>query len=156
MARSRLAASVAMLIAALIAAAPASASVPLTGTGTGAILSVTTTSVRTADGNIIQERDLAGIVAGTLQGTFTEHVRGVIHPSGLVTFEGTITLDGAVAGCGAGKLTLGISGQGITGAPVTEAHIRVIDGGSNTIPAHGEGTLSQTGPALSYQLQYQC
>ena len=156
MARSRVVASMVVLMAALLLAAPVSASAPMSGAGTGAITGVSITSVRTADGNVIQERDLTGAVAGTLQGTFTEHVRGVIHPSGLVTFEGTITFHGAVARCGTGTLALGISGQGITGAPVTEAHIRVIDGGSNTIAAHGDGALSETGPALSYQLQYQC
>jgi hypothetical protein len=50
---------------------------------------------------------------------------------------------------------MGISGQG-TGAQGTEAQIRVIDAGSNTIAAHGVGTLSQTGPLLTYQMQYQC
>ena len=156
MARFRIAASIAMLTAALILAVPASASVLLHGTGSGIIGLVTITAIRSADGNVIQERDLAGTVTGALQGTFVEHVRGVIHPTGLVTFEGTITFTGTVAGCGSGALTLGISGHGATGAPVTEAQIRVIDAASNTVAAHGVGTLSQTGPALTYQMQYQC
>ena len=156
MARSRLAASIAMLIAALMVATPASASVLLSGTGTGLIEAVAITTVRSADRNVIQERDLAGTVTGALQGTFVEHVRGVIHGTGLVTFEGTITFTGTVAGCGTGALTMGISGQGITGAPVTQAQIRVIDSGSNTIGAHGVGTLMQSGPSLTYEMQYQC
>ena len=145
-----------MLMCALIVAAPASASEALTGTGAGTIEHVSITIVRTADGNVIQERNLNGTVTGSLQGTFVEHVRGVIHPTGLVTFEGQITFTGSVAGCGSGTLTLGISGQGVTGTPVTQARIRVIDAGSNTIPAHGEGTLDQVGPTLTYQMRYQC
>jgi hypothetical protein len=159
MARSRLVASIAMLMAAFILAAPAAASAPMTGTGTGTLAPISITTVRIADDNVIQERELAGTVTGALQGTFLEHVRGVIHPGGLVTFEGTITFTGTVAGCGTGVLTLGLSGQGVTGAPVgpvTESHIRVIDAGSNTIAAQGEGTLSQTGPSLIYQMQYHC
>jgi hypothetical protein len=80
----------------------------------------------------------------------------VIHPSGLVTFQGTIAFTGTVASCGSGSLTLGVSGQGVTGAPVTESQVRVIGTASNTIAAHGVGTVSQTGPSLSYEIQYQC
>jgi hypothetical protein len=149
-------ASIAMLMVAVIAATPTSASALLTGTGTGTIGRQSITTILSVDGIAIQERDLAGTVTGTLQGTFTEHVRGVIHPTGLVTFQGTITFTGTVAGCGSGALTMGISGQGVTGAPVTESNIRVIDAASNTIAAHGVGTLSQTGPSLRYQVQYEC
>jgi hypothetical protein len=141
----------------LVLVAPASASAPLTGTGSGTIGIRSITSVRMADGNVIQERDLAGTVTGALQGTFLEQVRGVIHPTGDVTFEGTLTFTGTVVGCGPGTLTLGLSGQGdVTGLPVTESHVRVIDSASNTIAAHGQGTLSQIGPSLTYQMQYQC
>jgi hypothetical protein len=157
MAHSKLAAVMAMLIAMfLIFTVPASASALLTGTGTGAIGLVSITTVRSADGNVIQERHLAGTVAGTLQGTFVEDVRGVIHPSGLVTFEGTLNFTGTVADCGSGSLTLGVSGQGVTGAPVTESKVRVIDSASNTIAAHGVGTVSQSGPSLTYEIQYKC
>jgi hypothetical protein len=156
MAGSRLVATIAMLTATFLLAAPASASALLTGTGTGTVQHLSIKTVRAADGNVIQERDLAGTVTGTLQGTFIEQVRGVIHPTGLVTFEGTITFIGTVAGCGSGTLTLGVSGQGATGAPVTDSQIRVIDAASNTIAAHGVGSVSQTGPLLNYQLQYHC
>jgi hypothetical protein len=145
-----------MLIATLIVAPPASASALLTGTGSGIIVPQSMTTIRTADGNVIQERDLAGTVIGALNGTFVEQVRGVIHPTGLVTFDGTITFTGTLAGCGSGALSLGISGQAVTGTAVTEAHVRVIDAASNTIAAHGAGTLNQTGLSLTYQIQYQC
>lgn len=148
--------TIASIIAALIFALPASASSLMTGTGSGTVTSVSITPVLTADGNVIQERDLTGTVTGDLNGTFVEQVRGVIHPTGLVTFDGTMTFTGTVTGCGAGTFTLGVSGQGVTGAPVTESSVRVIDAASNTLAVHGVGTVSQAGPSLTYQVQYQC
>jgi hypothetical protein len=153
---SRLVAAIGALIAALTLSVPVSASAPQTGTGTGTIGLRSITNVRSADGNLIQERDLAGTVSGTLDGTFVEHVRGVIHSTGLVTFQGTITFTGTLAGCGSGTLTLGVSGQGVAGAPVTDSSVRVIETASNTISARGVGTVSQTGPSLTYDIQYQC
>jgi hypothetical protein len=95
-------------------------------------------------------------VTGTLQGTFDEQVRGVIHPTGLVTFEGTMTFTGTVQGCGTGTIKLGVSGQGVSGAPVSESRVRVIESASNTLAVHGVGTVSQVGPNLTYTIQYQC
>jgi hypothetical protein len=143
-------------VAVLTVAAPVTASPPATGSGTGTIGIRSVTPVRTADGNVIQERDLTGTVSGTLSGTFDEQVTGVIHPTGLVTFHGTMTFTGTVDGCGTGTLTLGVSGQGVTGAPVTESSVRVIDAAANTVAAHGTGTVSQVGPSLSYEIRYVC
>jgi hypothetical protein len=142
--------------AALIVATPASASAPTVGTGNGTIAVRSVTPVRTAGGNLIQERELVGSVTGALEGSFVQHVQGVIHPSGLVTFEGTMTFTGTIAGCGSGTLTLGVSGQGVAGAPVTESRVRVIDAAANTIAVQGVGTVSQTGPNVTYEVQYQC
>jgi hypothetical protein len=153
---SRLREIVAGIIVALIVAAPASASAPTVGTGSGTIAVRSITPVRAAGGNLIQERELAGTVTGALEGTFVQQVQGVIHPSGLVTFAGTMTFTGTVAGCGSGTLTLGVSGQGVAGAPVTESRVRVINAAANTIAVHGVGTVSQTGPSVTYVVQYQC
>jgi hypothetical protein len=144
------------VVAGLTFAAPAYASAPTTGAGSGVITSVSITSTREADGNIIQVRELTGTVTGTLNGTFAEQVRGVIHPSGLVTFHGVMTFDGAVAGCGSGTVTIGLSGLGVTGAPVTVAAIRVIDQASSTLGVKGVGTVTQDGPLLSYEVRYHC
>jgi hypothetical protein len=161
MAGFRLVAAIGALIAALMLSVPASASAPLTGTGTGTIVGMPViTSTRDAGGNTIQERSLSGTVSGALQGTFVENVRGVIHPNGTVTFQGTMTFTGTVPGCGTGTgtgtLTLGVTGTGVTGLPVTESKVRVIGSSTNTIPAHGVGTVNQNGPSLTYEIQYQC
>ena len=153
---TRLFAGLAAAAATLIVAASVAAAPPVTGSGTGTVGLRSVTPVRVAGGNVFQERDLAGTVSGTLVGTFEEQVSGVIHPSGLVTFEGTMTFTGTIAGCGSGTVTLGVSGQGVAGAPVTESSVRVIDSADNTIAVHGTGTVSQVGPNLTYEIQYQC
>jgi hypothetical protein len=153
---SRLFAGFAAMAAILIVAAPVAAAPPASGSGTGTVGLRSVTPVRVAGGNVFQERDLVGTVTGTLDGTFEENVSGVIHPSGLVTFQGTMTFTGTVAGCGSGRLTLSVSGQGVAGAPVTESSVRVIDSAANTISAQGTGTVSQVGPNLTYEIQYTC
>jgi hypothetical protein len=152
----RLFAGLAAAAAILIVAAPVAAAPPLAGSGTGTVGLRSVTPVRVAGDNVFQDRDLVGTVSGTLAGTFEENVSGVIHGSGLVTFEGTMTFTGTVAGCGSGTVMLGVSGQGVAGAPVTESSVRVIDSADNTIQVHGTGTVSQVGPNLTYEIEYTC
>ena len=156
MSASRLLGGLAAAVATLIVAAPVTAAPPAQGSGTGTIGLRAVTPVRTAGGNVFQDRDLVGTVSGTLSGTFTEHVSGVIHPTGQVNFQGTMTFTGTVDGCGTGTVTLGVTGQGVAGAPVTESSVRVIDSADNTIAVHGTGTVSQVGPSLTYEIQFQC
>lgn len=132
---------------------------PLAGTGTGAIETLEITSSREAGGNRIESRELTGWVDGTLQGDFVEHVSGVVHRDGRVTFSGTMMFTGTVGECGEGTITLGLSGQGevpIPGFPVTEASVRVIDQAANTVAVTGVGTIQQQGPNLTYAIQYVC
>ena len=158
MLRVRFLAIFGVFVTALVLAVPVLASPPTAGTGTGTITSVSITPVRSAGGNVTQERDLQGSIAGDLSGTFTEHVRGVIHKTGLLTFQGTMTFTGTVAGCGSGTVTLALSGHRDAAAPVTEstASVRVIDAASNTIAVKGVGTVYQNGTALTYDVQYHC
>jgi hypothetical protein len=129
---------------------------PQKGTGTGTITSFEITSSRDAGPNRIQERRLEGTLDGTFQGTFVELVSGVIHPNGLVTFQGTLEFTGTIDGCGAGALTGALSGQGQSGLPVTEAALRVIDQPSNTLHVTGKGTVRQVGRDMTYEVQYVC
>jgi hypothetical protein len=149
-------AALAAAAAALVAAVPGLGAPPATGTGTGTTTSRVILSSRTADGNIIQERENRGTVSGTLTGTFVEEVRGVIHASGLVTFAGVMTFTGTVDGCGSGTLTLAFSGQGVVGAPVTESAVRIVGAGESTLRAQGEGTVDEVGPTFTYSVQLRC
>jgi hypothetical protein len=129
---------------------------PQTGSGTGSITSIEDVSSRNAGRNVIKERRLTGTLSGTLQGTFTEEVRGVIQ-DGHVTFEGTLQFTGSVPGCGNGTFVLGLNGEGQAGLfPVTDATVRVIEHGSNTIPVGGTGTVHQNGLAVTYDIRYTC
>jgi hypothetical protein len=138
---------------------PALSGPPLAGTGTGEILTLEITSSREAGGNRIESRELTGRVDGTLQGEFVEHVSGVVHRDGRVTFSGTMVFTGTVGDCGEGTITLGLSGRGevpMAGFPVTEASVRVIDQAANTVAVSGVGTVQQEGPFLTYAIQYVC
>jgi hypothetical protein len=136
--------------------ASAGAGPPREGSGTGLVTGLEILSSRNAGSNVIQERRLTGTVQGTLEGTFVEHVRGVIHGNGLVTFQGTMEFTGTLADCGTGTLTLGLTGRGQAGAPVTEATVQPIRRGSNTLAASGTGTVSQVGPNMTYEIRYVC
>jgi hypothetical protein len=129
---------------------------PRTGSGTATITSLEDVSERAAGNNVIKERRLTGTMSGTLQGTFTAEVRGVIR-DGHVTFEGTLQVTGAIPGCGEGTFMLGMNGEGSAGLfPVTDATVRVIQHGSSTLRVGGQGTVHQEGPSMSYQIQYTC
>ncbi len=159
MTRFRVFAIVGALVGAMVLTFPALASPPTSGSGTGTVTSLSIASSRNAGNNVIQERDLEGTIdSGALSGTFTEHVRGVIHKDGLLTFEGTMTFTGSVEGCGSGMVTLGVSGFRAAGAPAAEstASIRVIQGAANTIGVHGLGTVYQDGLNLTYDVRYHC
>lgn len=130
---------------------------PLTGSGTGMITSLEITSERQAGPNRIQERTLTGILDGTLQGSFEEHARGVIHGTGLITFQATFVFTGTVEGCeGEGSFSASLSGTGQAGEPITDASFRVVDQASNTLRIAGTGTMRQVGPHATYDVRYVC
>lgn len=141
------------------AATPDEAGKPLSGSGTGRITNLVPTPVREVGGNRFEDRILTGTVTGTLEGTFEQHVSGMVHKSGRVVFDGTMTFDGQVGDCGTGTLTLGVTGRGQIeppGIPITEASVRVIEQATNTVDITGMGTVSQEGANLTYEIQYKC
>lgn len=147
------------VVAALLAVAPpaAAAGPPQSGSGSGTITIADIEVVREAGGNSIQDRVIHGDVEGTLEGTFVQEVRGVVHPNGDVTFQGTMTFTGTIGPCGEGTITLGLTGKGQAGeAPVTESRVRPINQAANDVAVTGQGTVSQIGPFITYDLQYAC
>jgi hypothetical protein len=149
---------VAVALSALLGtvAVPAWADQPLSGGGEGVITTIQITPPRVAGGNRIEERRLEGILTGTLQGTFVEHVRGVVHPDGTVTFQGTLVFTGTVEGCGEGTFTGRLQGRGQGNPPLTEASMQVVDQSASTVGVTGQGTVSQDGPLLTYSIRYRC
>lgn len=141
------------------ATSPAAAQPPVSGSGTGQITDVEITNVREVDGNRHEDRILRGTIDGTLEGTFVERVSGVVHKSGRVVFHGTMVFTGQLEDCGEGTIHLGLSGNGRVpqpGFPITEASVRVINQASNTIDVTGQGTVTQEGQDLTYDIQYVC
>jgi hypothetical protein len=92
---------------------------------------------------------------GPLTGEFIQHVRGVIHPNGQVTFQGTMTFTGTAQGCGEDPITVTahLNGKGSAGEhPVTDARFALVV----QSPANGNGTVHQDGFALAYDVRYTC
>jgi hypothetical protein len=146
------------LLLLLAMAWPAAAAPPLQeGSGQGSIQIANIEEIRQAGGNSIQQRQITGVVTGDLDGTFVQDVRGVVHRNGQVTFQGTMTFTGTIGTCGEGTVTLGLNGKGAAGAlPVTESRVRPIGQAGNTVAVVGQGTVSQDGLAVTYELTYRC
>lgn len=140
----------------LVSAGPSWAATRLSGSGNGYVTGNVVTSTREAGPNHIVQRDITGVLSGPLDGTFTEHVVGVVHPDGMVTFQGTLTLTGSVDGCGEGILVGRLQGRGQANPPVTDARAAIIDQSASTVGATGQGTVHQDGPELSYTFRYSC
>ena len=142
--------------------APASSQgVVRSGEGTGYFTSLEETSSRQAGANRIAERVLTGVLtSGPLQGEFTERVRGVIHPTGQVTFHGTMEFTGTAEGCNDGQpgtVVARLSGTGQAGAaPVTDATFALVDRAAGSLAATGQGSVHQDGLQVSYTVQYVC
>lgn len=140
----------------LVSETPSWAAPPVSGGGSGAVSSDQVTSVRQAGANRIVERELTGTMSGTLSGAFSEEVRGVVHPDGTVTFQGTLVFTGTVDSCGTGTLTARVQGRGQAVPPVTDATVQVINQSANTVPVTGHGTVQQNGSSLTYSITYTC
>ncbi len=132
---------------------------PVQGSGEGSITGLEVTPIREVGGNSFEDRILTGTATGTLEGTFVQDTSGMVHKSGRVVFDGTMTFTGRVGDCGEGTLTLAVSGRGHVpepGFPITEASVRVINQAANTVDVTGTGTVLQEGPNLTYEIQYVC
>jgi hypothetical protein len=142
----------------LALAIPASAASPLQqATGSGVFTQLIIVSSEFAGPNRIEVREISGQVLGDLTGTWTQEVRGVIHPNGQVTFQGTWSFTGVVGTCGIGTISGTLSGKGSAGAfPITSATARVTNQPSNTVPVVGQGVIDQQGPFVTYDIQYRC
>ena len=117
------------------------------------------TPIREAGQNRFEDRVLTGTVTGTLEGTFVQDTSGVVHESGRVVFDGTMTFTGRVSDCGEGTINLAVSGRGHIPEPdfsITEASVRVVEQAANTVDVTGQGTVFQEGPNLTYDIQYNC
>jgi hypothetical protein len=150
-----------VLILVGVLAIPASAQSPLQqATGTGVLTRLEATPPQQVGRNQIEVRTIEGVVFGDLEGDWTQEVRGVTHPNGQVTFQGTWEFTGKVADCGEGTISGRLNGRGAVGDPpdfpATTAQVRVTNQPSNTVGAVGQGVITQKGFLISYDIQYRC
>ncbi len=98
------------------------ASSPQPASGTFLVTSATVNSVSTADGNTIVVLTVSGITTGTIDGSFTETDREVVHPGGSVTEQGTGIQSGTLGTCGTGSVpyVAGFTGNGSTASGRTQ------------------------------------
>jgi hypothetical protein len=137
-------------------AAPGAASSSTHGSGVGTVLVRSIDSSRDADGNVIQERSASGTISGAFDGVYDEHVRGVIHQDGIVTFHGLMHFTGAAGECGVGTVTLEFEGKAIAGAPVSHGELRTIDEGSSTVKVHVLGSFDEFATFFTYEGEFHC
>lgn len=144
------------MLAAFAFGTSAAASPPTHGSGIGTILVRSTTTINTADGNVIQERHTDGVLTGFFDGAYDLTVRGVVHHGEFVTFHGLMTFTGAAADCGVGTIVLEFEGKALPGLPISEGRMRTIDSAENTIDVHVVGTFQQTATVFSYDGDFHC
>lgn len=128
-------------VAVIVATTPAVASSPESSSGTfGPTGPGVITVTNVADGNVfIDWSDRPGAFTGTFTGTYSEHLRVVVHADGSTNFAAQLTCVCAVDGR-TGTITIRLDG---TGTPAGfEAHYRIVGGTGGLADLHGEGTLS--------------
>lgn len=117
-------------LAVLVSGPAWAAGSPLPASGTFLVTSAAVDSVSTADGNTIVVLTVSGISTGTIDGSFTETDREVIHPGGIVTEQGKGTQSGTLGTCGTGSapFTAGFTGNGTTAS----GRIQFVDQAAST------------------------
>jgi hypothetical protein len=150
---------VAVFVAALALAAPASAGPPMSGSGTGAITSRTITGVRTtAGGKTFIDEVLTVSQTGALSGTSIQYVTLILRKTGRFRASGYGTFTGTAAGCGAVNDEIRFENQGEITATGP-----VGDGRTHSVrPAAGQPyvrvvlTAHQVGDVFTYDASYRC
>ena len=99
--------------AALLLAAPGSATTQTAFTGTFQNTSSVVTGFRQADGNTFISQIVQVVYAGDLSGSVVEHIDLVIHPDGTLNFKGADVCTCTLAGTGlSGTIVLPFAGTG--------------------------------------------
>jgi hypothetical protein len=160
--RRRVGALLAVVGAAALLAQPvwASASADGGGSGSGTFAEtsfVGTPSVTTtADGTTVFSQSTLGTYSGTISGTFTEVISGVVFPDGTQSFSGIDVCACSVAGR-SGSFVDRFSGSGV--APNFVGILTVIRGSGNEsnlhVTARFKGAVAATGLASGrYTIRY--
>jgi hypothetical protein len=138
--------------AASLLAVPASATPPSPSSGTFAVVSALTTSVRTAGGNTFITVERTAVISGTFTGTATDTVKLVMHSNGTTSAHGTGTCACAV-GARAGTFDYHFQGSGTF--PTSLSGQYVVGHGTGGLEGlHAQGPFSGTFFAATLGGQY--
>ena len=155
MATIRFVAAVASVGGALVLAASAGASQPLTGTGSSSLTSSTTLSVRQAGQNLIIEQQNVRTDVGAFTGTVDEHLWLTVHPDGHVNTRAEATLHGTYPACGPDVVTQDIHLEG-TVSPTGEVAANFATTGKAAVIVHGTVAGNAADPAVTFTIDYHC
>lgn len=128
--------------AASLMAVPASATPPSPAAGTFAVVTATTTGVRTADGNTFITLERTAVISGTFTGTAVDTVTLVMHSNGTTSARGDGTCVCAV-GALAGTFDYRFEGSG-TFPTSLSGHYVVRHGEGGLEGLHAQGPFSGT------------
>jgi hypothetical protein len=140
--------------AALVFAAPITASPPAPAAGTVTPTSAVVTSVRTADGNTHMEIVGTGVLAGTVSGTVVLERHLVIHPDGHANVNDYTVFTGATP-CGAGTFTTQFVGTIDANGNLT-GRVTTIRDDSNTANFHANLAVVGGPAGIAYSGGYHC
>jgi len=142
---------------ALATAAPSGAtgSIPVAGSAAPTSVSLTST---TAGGNVLIAGSGTHAWAGSLTGTSAIDVHFVVHPTGIVTYQGFLTFTGTTP-CGAGTARFVSSGSGPFPGPII-GQLTTVDKADASIPLHATLDivlfLTPAGAVATYTGEVQC
>ena len=145
----------ALAAAALLVAAPASASTPTAFTATFQNTSSVITAFRQADGNTFVSQIVQVVYAGDFVGPVVEHIDVVIHPDGTLNAKGADICTCTLTGTGlSGTIALPFSATGDASGSVG-GRFAFADGTGGLANLHGIGTFeSSNGSSGSFSGVY--
>jgi hypothetical protein len=123
-------------------AVPASATPPSTSTGTFAVVTATTTDVRTAGGNTFVTVARTALISGTFNGTAVDTIKLVMHANGTTSVHGDGTCACSI-GARAGTFDYSFRGSG-TFPDVLSGTYVVGHGTAGLEGLHAEGPFAGT------------
>jgi hypothetical protein len=155
--RKRAIAALAATSVVLLAATPSVAS---SSTAVSGLVAPTSTDLtaRTAGENLLIAGSGTHSWTGSLTGTSGIDVHFVVHPSGVVTYQGFLTFTGTTP-CGSGTIRLVSSGSGPFPGPIT-GQATTINQAAASVPLHAQLTvvlfLIPAGALVTYTGDVRC
>lgn len=144
---------IAALFSVLVLPASASASPPVSGSGTFTVSSTVVTSTRQVGDNTVLTLHVTMLYSGTLQGTGVGEETVIVHPDG--TFNGSTfeTFTGTVGGV-AGTAVFRVEGTGNVTTGALSGQFTFVSGAGGLASLSGVGTFQAIGESGTYSVMY--